>query len=98
MIDCSKDEFEKFIDILGEGSGRALKQWCEQYETFKDKKLDYLFMGGFHRFVDKNPSAVWTAVYIQRQFAKYNLGQGYWDRKLEQFRLIRLENEIQMNI
>lgn len=36
-----------------------------QYDRFKDKKLDYLFMGGFHRFVEENPSVLWQAQYIQ---------------------------------
>jgi hypothetical protein len=27
---CSKEEFEKFIAILGENSGRSLREWSNQ--------------------------------------------------------------------
>lgn len=37
-------------------------------------------------------------IFLQRMFAKHNLGTDYWDRKLEQFRVIRQQNELQMNI
>ena len=60
-----------------------------QINNFLDKKLKFMFFNNFYSFITSNPSALWQAQLLQRKFAKANLGTGYWDKKMEQFRLVR---------
>lgn len=48
-----------------------------------------MFFNNFQSFINSNPSALWQAQLLQRKLAKVNLGAAYWDKKMEQFRLVR---------
>lgn len=54
-----------------------------------DRKLQFQFIGNFEDFIFQNPGALWQPQLLQQCLKKYNLGIKYWDKKMEQFRVIR---------
>jgi hypothetical protein len=54
-----------------------------------DKKLKHQFIANFNDFVAQNPGALWQPQLLQQRLKKYNLGIQYWDKKMEQYRVIR---------
>lgn len=61
-----------------------------------DKKLNFFFIGNFEKFIHQNPGVLWCAQALQRKFMEANLGVSYWERKMEQFRLIRADLGIKL--
>jgi hypothetical protein len=51
--------------------------------------LQFQFIGNFEDFIFQNPGALWQPQLLQQCLKKYNLGIKYWDKKMEQFRVIR---------
>eukprot|EP01033_Poteriospumella_lacustris_P007676 gene7676-5518_t len=84
-----RDQFVTLINLLAEGSPFNVKQWEYQYETYHDKKLKHQFIANFNDFVAQNPGALWQPQLLQQRLKKYNLGIQYWDKKMEQYRVIR---------
>lgn len=58
---------------------------------YVDRRLGYLFIANFEEFLKKNPAALWQAQALQRKFMQFNIGIAYWEKKMEQFRVIREE-------
>lgn len=81
----TKAQFCELCEILGEGASRSIKLWQIQFETFCNKKLNTIFLNGFDSFILNNPSALWMAQSLQRAFMNHNLGEDYWDKKMNQF-------------
>lgn len=92
-----KDQFIDILNHITEGSDRSIKIWVLQYDTFKDPKLDALFLAGFDDFVCKNPSSTWQVEYLQRLIMEANLGTAYWEKKMEQFRITRADMELNVH-
>jgi hypothetical protein len=44
----------------------------------------------------QNPGILWKAQAIQRKFMQYNIGVSYWEKKMEQFRVIRADLGIRL--
>jgi len=86
-----KDKFYVLVEYLAEGSGRSARVWQLQWDNFCDIKLGALFVTGFENFVKSNPSSLWQAQDLQRRLMKINIGEEYWDNKMEQFRVLRKE-------
>ena len=63
---------------------------------FTDKKLNYFFIGSFERLIHYNPGVLWQAQALQRKMMEAALGVQYWERKMEQFRLIRADLGIKL--
>ena len=61
-----------------------------------DKKLNFFFIGNFEKFIHYNPGVLWQAQALQRKMMEANLGVSYWERKMEQFRLIRADLGIKL--
>jgi hypothetical protein len=66
------------------------------YACCADRKLNYFFIGSFENFLHKNPGALWQAQAMQRKFMQHNLGILYWEKKMEQFRVIRADLGIKL--
>jgi hypothetical protein len=81
----TKAQFCELCEILGEGASRSIKLWQIQFETFCNQKLNTIFLDGFDKFILNNPSALWMAQSLQRAFMNHNLGEEYWDKKMNQF-------------
>ena len=61
-----------------------------------DPRLKSLFLDGFELMCLKNQPMLWQAQSLQRTFMKFNLGDGYWDMKMNQFKLVREEMGIKL--
>jgi hypothetical protein len=61
-----------------------------------DRKLNYFFIGNFEKMLHLNPGILWKAQAIQRKFMQYNVGVKYWEKKMEQFRVIRADLGIKL--
>lgn len=86
-----KETFFVLVDFLAEGSGRSSRVWQLQWDNYSDPRLNTMFPGGFERFVLSNPSTLWQAQDLQRRLMSINIGEVYWDNKIEQFRVMRKE-------
>lgn len=84
-----RDQFQKLLELLNQGSPFNIKTWEIQYEKFHDKKLKYQFIKNFEDFVQKNPGSLWKPQLLQIKLMKANLGVSYWEKKVEQYRVIR---------
>lgn len=56
---------------------------------YLDKKLKFQFIKNFDDFINQNPGALWKPQLLQQKLKKANLGINYWEKKMEQYRLIR---------
>jgi hypothetical protein len=54
-----------------------------------DKKLKFQFIKNFEQFFERNPGALWKPQLLQQKIMKANLGAPYWEKKIEQYRVIR---------
>lgn len=91
---CSKDPFEELVSIMLEGTGRVEHIFNVRYETYKDKRLNGVLFTSFENFCYQQPILMWGAQNIQQQFRKHCLGEAYWVKKMEQFRLVRKEMKV----
>jgi hypothetical protein len=86
-----KDQFEALIEIHLEGTDRSCMLFFSQYDTYYDSQLKGILFTSFEKFLGANPIMLWGIQKIQLAFRKHNLGDPWWFRKLEQFRLVRKE-------
>ena len=86
-----KDQFIELILICLEGTGRTGTLYNGQYDEYMSKKLKGVLFTSFQKFCKSNPILVWGAMYIQEGFRNQCLGRPFWDKKMEQFRLVRKE-------
>eukprot|EP01035_Chromulina_nebulosa_P022004 gene22004-28486_t len=84
-----KDQFLKFMEYLAEGGLQNPISWQAQFKNFQHKQLGYFFLEDFEKFVLKNPTTIFRAQELQRFFMRLNLGEAYWEKKMNQFRIIR---------
>ena len=61
-----------------------------------DKKLGFMFVPHLERFLHQNPGALWQPQQLQRKMMAKCLGTTYWERKMEQFRIIRKDLGIKL--
>ncbi len=78
--------------------GLFLTPSCRCFLCFSpaDKRLNYFFIGSFERLIHFNPGVLWQAQALQRKMMEAALGVPYWERKMEQFRLIRADLGIKL--
>ena len=101
-VDVEKRDFIKreqwfnLMEMLAEGADRTTKVWAAQYDKYCDPKLGSIFVKGFDKFCRDNPSATWQMQLLQRSIAEFNLGEGYWQKKMEYFRRLRIDMEIKV--
>ena len=91
-----RDQFTTLINILVKGSPFNVKQWEYQYDLFHDKKLKFQFIGNLSDFFSQNPGALWLPQLLQQKLKKANLGIKYWEKKMEQYRVIRANMDIKL--
>lgn len=89
-----KEQFEALVDICLEGTGRSSVLYHNQYESFYRPQLKGILYTAFVAFVGCNPVILWSMQTVQIALRKYNLGDAYWFKKMEQFRLVRKELNI----
>lgn len=81
-----RDQFVTLIEYMAEGSaGGNATVWMMQYDSYKDRKLDSLFFGGFESFCTKYRGVMWSTEMLQQAIRKANLGPPYWENKMDQF-------------
>ena len=86
-----KDQFEELIQIHLEASDRSPTLFFSQYDNYYDNQLKGVLFTSFEKFLAANPIMLWGIQNIQITFREHNLGDAWWFRKLEQFRLVRKE-------
>ncbi len=74
-----------------ESTGRHNVLFVRQYDEYVDRRLKGVLYTSFERFVYCNPVLLWNSQNIQHQFRTKTLGEAYWLKKIEQFRLVRKE-------
>lgn len=84
-----REQFQVVIRILAKGSPFNGRAWEIQYEQYYDQKLKYMFVPQFLEFIAANPGALWQPQLLQQRLKKANMGLNYWDKKMEQYRVIR---------
>ncbi len=84
------------MEVLAANSPFSVRVWQLQWDSFVDPKLKYMFIKNFQEFISRNPSALWTSAQLQRKLMEFNLGTLYWDNKVEQFRVMRLEMGVKL--
>mmetsp|Transcript_19601 Transcript_19601/g.42535 ORF Transcript_19601/g.42535 Transcript_19601/m.42535 type:complete len:87 (+) Transcript_19601:2-262(+) len=84
------------VAILGEDGPFNYKGWQKQYVNYYDRKLGSFFIGNFEQFLHMNPGVLWLVYDLQQKLAQRNLGKAYWAKKMEQFRITRLELGIKL--
>ena len=84
------------IDIFLEGGHNTNTLFDMQYDDFYDRRLNGVLYTSFERFVRCNPVLLWVPQKMQEAFRKHNLGREFWDRKMEQFRLVRKELGVEL--
>lgn len=90
-----KPAFEELVEIHLEGTDRSPTLFFNQYDRYYDPQLKGVLFTSFEQFVLANPIMLWGIQFIQITFRKHNLGDAWWFRKMEQFRLVRKELGIQ---
>mmetsp|Transcript_19600 Transcript_19600/g.42529 ORF Transcript_19600/g.42529 Transcript_19600/m.42529 type:complete len:426 (+) Transcript_19600:2-1279(+) len=92
----TEEQFCKMVAILGEDGPFNYKGWQKQYVNYYDRKLGSFFIGNFEQFLHMNPGVLWLVYDLQQKLAQRNLGKAYWAKKMEQFRITRLELGIKL--
>lgn len=57
--------------------------------AYADRKLRNQFIANFSDFLHQNPGVLWVPQLLQQKLKMANLGIHYWDKKMEQYRVIR---------
>jgi len=79
-----RDQFIELITAMSSGNQNPLV-WIMQYDTFKDRKLDSMFFGGFESFCLTYRAVLWGAESLQLAIKVKNLGDAHWSDKISHF-------------
>ena len=86
-----KDEFEKLLGYLSEGTMRNPKVWMREWPKFMNPALKSIFLPEYEQFTNENTSTLWQIQKLKKKLMEKNLGVNYWDKKVEQYQEIRKE-------
>ena len=84
-----KEEFCSLIEDLTEGTESNVRLWQLQYKHFSDPKLGYMFYNHFEAFGTNYNMVMFQVERLHELLQSKNLGQLFWDRKREQYKVIR---------
>ena len=55
-------------------------------------------LDGFQDFVKLHPRVMWETYTLHRAFRIFHFGETFWERKSEQFRFVREEMGLKLNM
>lgn len=95
----TQEEFDVLSEICANGTSKAFI-WNNQFPKYATRAaVGFPFrmtMLEYMKFVDHNRSVLWAIEDIQQVLRGANLGIEYWVKKIEQFRVVRLEEGLRL--
>ena len=84
-----EEGWSKFCDILAEEGPYNPAPWKKQFKNYYDKRLKMIFCAQFDKFSAQFPQSLWVAQEMQKKIKTFNLGEMFWEGKMNKYRIVR---------